>query len=156
MEQVFIYLIITVILILVSVRKGKKNQQSRLEQLKKLKQQQPQEQKQQSDPLSQIFRQIGGDFFEEPQSPEFEEEASIMFSPDDPEPFLNVDLQKGLSVEQLKRKTPRKFTDRKDRTEEEIIQEQTDLPELSFPDLITIEDWRKAIIYSEIIHRKYN
>lgn len=158
MEQIAVYIIIIVILIVTSIRKGKKQQQARLEQLQKQQQAQEQQSANQLHPLDEIIKQFGGDFFEniteqqEPVAAEYYSEKKSV-----PSPFLDVELKRSSSRRTSREKDRLQFQNQK---ENEIIAEEPShfngVPEYFENELTTIDELRKAIIYSEIINRKYS
>jgi hypothetical protein len=155
MEKILIYVIITVILILTSVRKGKKQKQDRLEQMKKRKDAEEMQQTSQSDPLNEIFKRLSSDFFEEPQQTPVQEDVFSEMASKKPDPFLNYELQKMKSAQKPKRKVSKIRQNYLEEEKIEIGKLEDELPEFVFTEPETVTDWKKAIIYSEIINRKY-
>lgn len=157
MEQIAVYIIIIVILILTSVRKGKKQQQARLEQLKKQREMQEQQETDQVSPIDEIFKQFGGEFFDtetEQQEPVFTSNYTEKKSV--PTPFLDVELRKTKSRKSIRDRDGSHFQNQKwkeNNTEENI--QFSEASEHFEYELSTVEELRKAIIYSEIINRKY-
>lgn len=157
MEQIAVYIIIIVILILSSLRKGKKQQQAKLDQLKRQKEIQEQQTSVSVSPIDEIFKQFGGDFFntdfEQPQpvvSDFYQEKIS------QPTPFLDNELKQHAKKQSIRNRETTSFKSQKNKEiQNEHISVISDDYEHFENELSTIEEFRKAIIYSEIINRKY-
>jgi hypothetical protein len=154
MEKIIIYIIITIILIAVSARNSKKQQQAKLEQMKRQKKLQEEQSESSEDSIEDIFRKLGGDIFSEvkqqPQ-PVFSQSTEVGKTPD---PFLDYELKRTTKSASVasgdKKKSPRG----KKIYMEEIVDE-IGVNEQSEYEINTLEEFKKAIIYSEIINRKY-
>jgi len=154
MEKVIIYIIITIILIAVSARNSKKQQQAKLEQMKRQKKLQEEQSDTSEDALEEIFRKLGGDIFNEgkqhPQ-PVFSQHTEAVKIP---EPFLDVELKRSEKSKSFGSKDKRS-SQRGKRIYQEEVFDEIGVDKSSDYELNTEEDFKKAIIYSEIINRKY-
>ena len=151
MEQIAVYIIIIVILIVSSLRKSKKQQQAKIEQLKRQQQMQSGESGMQSETLEDIFKKLSGDIFEEEMMQETEPQVFEPV-PVQNEPFLNFEL-KNVAKRKSEKHERRKIVHEENYFEKMLKeQEQSETAESEFD---TDVDWGKAVIYSEILNRKY-
>jgi hypothetical protein len=148
MEQILIYVIITIILIVSSVKKKKKPTNNS-------PQQQPTQPKQ-TESLEELFKRLGGEFFEEQPTNEPTPQPidEVIMEGNETNPYLEAE-QKRLS-EKTKRAEARTFRENKynQSAYTQNIIEETEGYVFNNEDFST-QNMQKAIIYSEIINRKY-
>jgi heme exporter protein D len=151
MEQIAVYIIIIVILIVSSMRKSKKQQQAKIDQLKRQQQLQEGDTGYQGETLEDIFKKLSGDIFEDQptQVPEIQmvEQNTIK-----KEPFLNYELQNHAKRQSAKPQR-RKIVHEENYFEKMLKDQET--AEQTESEFDTDIDWGKAVIYSEILNRKY-
>jgi len=151
MEQIAVYIIIIVILIVSSLRKSKKQQQAKIDQLKRQQELQESDPTFQGESLEDIFKKLSGNIFEEepdqvPEIQVIEQKATGN------EPFLNYELQN--AARRQSAKPQRKKMIHEENYFEKMLKEQ-ELAEQSENEFDTDIDWGQAVIYSEILNRKY-
>jgi|GEM_PF-3332101 len=153
MENIAVYLIVTVILILVSLRKSKKQKQMRSTQPTK-----PSVTSHpgysQGDSIEDIFKRLGGDFFDDAEIQPVDELMAEPPTVKHNKPFLDFEL-KNKSTSKFKRTTSKSIFRTEEETQAEEEQEVLLNDEQFGNELNTVQDWRRAFIYSEIFHRKY-
>ena len=155
MEKIFIYLIIFVVMILFSARQNKKKQEAaKLAMLKKQQHQQNQqnasEQHQKPESLEDVFKKLGSNFlFPSAPSP-----SPDVYIPEDTmeDPFLNFE-QPTPALKVVTNKIETKKV-RKENLIDEINDSEKLNQTIDFQ-FDNIDEMKKAIIYSEIINRKY-
>jgi hypothetical protein len=147
MEQIFIYLIIFVVLILFSARQNKKKQQAAKQTI--INKQNVQQQ-QQPETLEDIFKKLGSENFFSSES----NMSSDAYIPQESSETQVLNFEK--RVPEVK-KFERKISKRKQR--EEIFSEEIGSSEITDQTIDfqfdNPDEMKKAIIYSEIINRKY-
>ncbi len=147
MEQIFIYLIIFVVMILFSAMQNKKKQQAAREALLK-----KQQQKQQSltDSIEDIFKKLGDSGYIQPES----ELSSEGYIPEVNEQAQYASYENTFpEIQKIEKKPLRKRI-----REEVLFEEKEDLDHLHKNvdfQINNLDEMKKAIVYSEIINRKY-
>ncbi len=151
MEQIAIYVLITVILIITSIRRNKKQQQAKLEQLKKQQASNELQQENEEGTLEDIFKKLNSQMFDEQYVNQPNVAEAETSSQKSNQPFLDYELKRA----SVKNPRPKRkyFTE----NDEVSIPDSLDVSvgEITDREAVIDFDVRQAVIYSEIINRKY-
>ncbi len=155
MEQILIYILFITLLLFTLIRKNKK-QLEKAEQLKKLREKEKQdeyEQYEQEGSLESIINTFTGDIFE--MSDKTVSPAPVMKNtkPATKSPFLDLELKNIGKNKKDTKKGTKKYFHSENIPENKTREQYSD--EHIFSELSTIDDWRRAIIFSEIINKKH-